>query len=105
MPISATTEVVNNSHTLGGGAMFFCAFFAFVASTFILLYGVTEKEKKVLWWLLASGTMWLWGPFVVYGFYFLGSKIVACIDEKNRVEIIIPEKPEVINMNKVEKNP
>lgn len=103
MPISATIEAINNGPTLGGGAMFFCGFFAFVISTIILLYAIVEKEKKILWWLFVSGTMWLWGPFVVYGFYFVGSKIVACINEKTRVEIIIPEKPEVIDMNKAEK--
>lgn len=102
MPISATSQVISGP-TLGNTSMFVCAMISLLGPFFIVLYAAQEECKKALWWLIPTLTFWIWGPFVWYLVYFVGSKVVACIDEKNRVEIIIPEKPEIIDMNKAEK--
>jgi hydrogenase-4 membrane subunit HyfE len=102
MPISATTEVVNASSTLGENSVLFSAILSVISSLIIIVFAFGEKKIKLLWWLLLSGTMLLWLPFVIYEIYFVGAKIAAIIDEKKRVELIIPKKPEVIDMNKPE---
>ena len=103
MPISATTEVVNASSTLGETAVIFSVMFSSMSTVFILAFAIGEKKIKLLWWLLLSGTAWVWLPFIIYEIYFVGAKVAAIINEKNRVEIIIPKKPEVIDMNKPER--
>jgi membrane protein implicated in regulation of membrane protease activity len=103
MPISATIEAIDAGRTLGGGLMIVAAMLSGVTSLGIIIMAAEIGEMRRLWWLLLTATMWAWLPFVLYSVYVVGAKVVDRIDETNRVEVIIPKEPEVIERNKLEK--
>jgi hypothetical protein len=103
MPISATIEAIDAGRTLGGVLMAVSIILSVGASIILFLVAAETGKMGRLWWLLLTATMWVWLPFVLYVSYVVAEKVVARIDEKNRVEVIIPKEPEVIERNKLEK--
>lgn len=68
---------------------------------------ITKKtfKQKCLYWVMGfmSVNFWIYGPFILYFLYLMGTKVVASINYMQRTEQVIPKTPEVIDLNKAEK--
>jgi len=64
----------------------------------------TFKQKCLYWVMgLMSVNFWIYGPFILYGLYLMGTRVIASINYLQRTEQVIPKTPETIDLNKAEK--
>ena len=88
--------------TLGEIALGVSIAVSFLSTTILVAVAFGSERYKYFWWLFLSTTVWLWFPFVVYGMYYVGSATVGAVDRLNRNDIVVPARPKVQDMNKVQ---